>query len=191
MTVQVKILEDIRTIKKRINDSVERAFGTWESKGFAEFYKPQDKFPELPQNLSDLPNTELVNLLVTTRSWASFVGEQMLVTKVIRDARQAQHKAIRAKVIYEIKDSAPADSKKRMSTDERKTICEANEDVIDSDCRAREAEHVYDMLQFRYELLSKIHGTVSRAISIREAEIAGKLMGAEGGRDPRTKSLEE
>jgi hypothetical protein len=151
-------------LRDRWRSGIRAAEGAWDSHKLGKYEKPDSAYPDLPGDLTDICNEELVRLLVVLRGWSNYVGEQMVYWRMRRDAVRSEVKAIRGRMMEELRSEIKG-------ADERWKAMESNPDVVDASTEELKVSYVYENLEFRYDQLSKMHGTVSRALSMREAEL--------------------
>jgi len=165
--MDLRATETIRRIRERKKASTDMAFRLWEGKGHPDASHPEDIFPYIPINLSDLPNEELVRLMVVYRGWDSFISERMVEAKMIGNQRTSEAKAVRSRVLQEL-------TKDIRGVAERKDVLAANPDVMSAEEHAEAARYVYERFETKHKILIKDMAVLSRVVEFRRPAQEGR-----------------
>ena len=169
MTIEFKPLASLREIKKRKKDAVDRTFKEWENRGFPTFSQPDSDYPQLPENLTDLPNAEIERRIVVFRLWDSYVSEQYVDARLLYDFRVDLLKSVEAKLIDELSGTVGD------SLEKRRSAVRADSDYMAAQEDMRRGKFICDKLEAHHKQLSRDYSALSRIIEIRRLEQGGRF----------------
>ena len=168
MSIDFKPTASLRKIRQRKKDAIDQAFKEWENRNLPSFSQPDDEYPQIPHNLSDLHNREVERLMVVFRRWDNFISERMVEAKVFYDITQDELKSTEAKLIDELRTHVGE------SLEKRRIAVKANEDYMKTEERTRKAKHIFDMFEMRHKQLMRDLAVMSRIVELRKLDQDGR-----------------
>ena len=168
MTIGFSPTASLRKIRERKKNAIDKTFQEWETRGIPTYAQPDDAFPQLPKNISDLENSEIERRMVVFRRWDNFISEQMLHAKVLYEFRADQLKSIEARLIEEMREHIGE------ALEKRRVAVKANEDYMGAEEDMRRSRHIFDMFEMRHKQLTRDHSMMSRVIELRKLEQGGR-----------------